>query len=42
MRIFFRLIVTHVNWALAKKICRQEFDIPKNILDLIYTEVLVW
>ncbi|KAK2185332.1 hypothetical protein NP493_240g06006 [Ridgeia piscesae] len=37
-----RLFVTHVKGCLSDRIGLQEFDIPKNILDLIYTEVLVW
>jgi len=37
----FRQFVTHVDWA-AKRYGLQQFDIPKNILDLIYNEILVW
>ncbi|KAI0218466.1 Transmembrane channel-like protein 7 [Lamellibrachia satsuma] len=37
-----RIFVTNVNWAIAQTIGLQEFDIPKNILHLIYIQVLVW
>ena len=37
-----RLFVDNVNWKLAKKIGRQQFDIPKNVLDLIYGQILLW
>ena len=37
----FRLVVDRVEFA-KKKVGRQEFDIPKNVLDLIYGQVLLW
>ncbi|KAK2185330.1 hypothetical protein NP493_240g05018 [Ridgeia piscesae] len=35
-------LIENKDWSISKIIGLQEFDIPKNILDLIYTEVLVW
>ena len=35
-------MVDHANLTIVKKIGRQEFDIPKNVLDLIYGQILLW
>ncbi|XP_064645080.1 transmembrane channel-like protein 7 [Lineus longissimus] len=37
-----RLIVTKCSCKLAKIIGQQEFDLPKNVLDLVYSQSLYW
>ena len=37
-----RCIVTKVENKLTQAVGKQEFDIPKNVLDLIYLQTLLW
>ena len=38
----FRILTRRCKSNFAKKIGRPEFEIPKNVLDLIYAETLCW
>ena len=37
-----RLVADYCSCKPAKKMGRQEFDIPKTVLDLIYGQALLW
>lgn len=42
LSLMYRSIASRINWPIIGKRISREFDIPKNILDLVYLQAILW